>query len=900
MPKIDKILIFSHDTRVGGANINLLRLLNTLCGLYKIEITTLTLYQDNLYKDFLSYGPVHIIEVPLNDKNSATHTGKPLLRELAGRGYRHVIANTVISGILTEAFQRYGMTVVSLVHEMPTLITAMSLTENAKGLALYSDYVVFASQYVHKAFPFLSLIEEKNIKILEQGVYRYRYPGSREEARTALRVRLGLPSSAKIILGCGLGEARKGVDLLPQLMDKLVKRLPDAYFVWLGHIFNPEFRSWVEHDISIIDLTDRFIFLSEFERNPAIFFEGADVFLLSSREDPYPSVVLEAMKAGLPCVSFKGSGGAQQMLEGGRGVLVPYLDMTAMTDALERLLTACASDRAAMTNRAAHFVRPLTYERYASELLCLLHHPTENWPLPAKADISGLEIIPPVSLKKLHCVEFIDNSIVEQWDIVNNSSSSDIFFFTADIASGTVLPETLCLAELPLGTPFAVVLDRMQALAPHCVYIHHGTDDESTWLKDMRLAARILNIPLAEWKSGGSVTCPTVSTPSPDKSEPSPWPFSSLLIVIHSYELGGGEIVARRIANEMSKHCRVFMYNARPEMQDITFFENLSPNVIILPSMGDPTELRRYVEIIDPDIVNSHVWWAEIVTYQAIHDIPIPWILTTHGCHETLLAVPECDPRHAEYGVKVLSRADRVIYVAEKNRTILHTFPEIGAEKYVKMLNGCTVSPYTPRNREELDIAPEDVVFCLVSRAIPEKGWAEGIECVLNVLLSDGSKAHIILVGDGEMRAPLQEQYIDNSQVHFVGLSANPMEWLSIADVGILPSRYIVESQPLVIGEYITMGLPVIATNVGDIPELLMMDGFQTGLVCPLTEDNAIDRMAFTSAMQELATNSALYNTLKKNTQKVASKFSIEASCATVFGDLESLVTAYRKGFGRR
>ena len=51
-----------------------------------------------------------------------------------------------------------------------------------------------------------------------------------------------------------------------------------------------------------------------YEENPAEFYFGADAFFLSSREDPFPSVVLEAMSAGLPVVGLSGASGVEELV----------------------------------------------------------------------------------------------------------------------------------------------------------------------------------------------------------------------------------------------------------------------------------------------------------------------------------------------------------------------------------------------------------------------------------------------------------------------------------------------------------------------------------------------------------------------------------------------------------
>jgi len=59
-----------------------------------------------------------------------------------------------------------------------------------------------------------------------------------------------------------------------------------------------------------------------------------DVFALTSREDPFPLVMLEAGLHGVPTVCFAGSGGGPEFVAGGAGLAVPYLDLDAFAAAI--------------------------------------------------------------------------------------------------------------------------------------------------------------------------------------------------------------------------------------------------------------------------------------------------------------------------------------------------------------------------------------------------------------------------------------------------------------------------------------------------------------------------------------------------------------------------------------
>jgi glycosyltransferase involved in cell wall biosynthesis len=63
------------------------------------------------------------------------------------------------------------------------------------------------------------------------------------------------------------------------------------------------------------------------------YFAQFDAFLLTSREDPFPLVVLDAASLGKPVVCFAEAGGAPELVQEDAGLVVPYLDVEAMAAA---------------------------------------------------------------------------------------------------------------------------------------------------------------------------------------------------------------------------------------------------------------------------------------------------------------------------------------------------------------------------------------------------------------------------------------------------------------------------------------------------------------------------------------------------------------------------------------
>jgi glycosyltransferase involved in cell wall biosynthesis len=64
------------------------------------------------------------------------------------------------------------------------------------------------------------------------------------------------------------------------------------------------------------------------------FYQEIDVFLLVSREDPYPLVVLEAASYGKPIICFDNAGGAPEFVQDDAGTVVEYLDIIGLANAL--------------------------------------------------------------------------------------------------------------------------------------------------------------------------------------------------------------------------------------------------------------------------------------------------------------------------------------------------------------------------------------------------------------------------------------------------------------------------------------------------------------------------------------------------------------------------------------
>ena len=151
---------------------------------------------------------------------------------------------------------------------------------------------------------------------------------------------LGLPTDALIVGGCGNAEWRKGNDLFVTLARQVIGRKSDGtapvHFVWVG-VPPGSLRDDLLLDIRKAGLAGRVHLIPP---TPEVlrYMSRFDVFVLCSREDPYPLVVFEAGLCHVPVVCFDGAGGAPELVETDGGFVVPYLDLDAMSSQILELL----------------------------------------------------------------------------------------------------------------------------------------------------------------------------------------------------------------------------------------------------------------------------------------------------------------------------------------------------------------------------------------------------------------------------------------------------------------------------------------------------------------------------------------------------------------------------------
>lgn len=136
----------------------------------------------------------------------------------------------------------------------------------------------------------------------------------------------------KWFAACGDVYERKGPDLFIEIARRVCNVHPEARFFWLGS-FRPDgySRQTLDEKIQAANLAQNVFFLGNVS-NPAYLMSRIRCVLLTSRDDPMPKILMEALALGQEIVAFD-VGGVRELL-GGLGTLVPPGDEEAFAEAL--------------------------------------------------------------------------------------------------------------------------------------------------------------------------------------------------------------------------------------------------------------------------------------------------------------------------------------------------------------------------------------------------------------------------------------------------------------------------------------------------------------------------------------------------------------------------------------
>lgn len=202
------------------------------------------------------------------------------------------------------------------------------------------------------------------IQVIPNSVDISRFHPVDEQQKSALRAKLGLPHSGKIVIYTGRLVSYKGLPLLLRVWHAIQRKHPCSTLVLAGaggldiHNCEADLRAYVS-----ANNLENAVFLVGSVQNVQEYLQASDVFVLPTEEDAFPSSLIEAMACRLAVVTTPVGAIETIVADKQSGLMVRPGDFQQLYDALDTLLTD--------TKLIAHLGRAgwqAVQDRYSAEI----------------------------------------------------------------------------------------------------------------------------------------------------------------------------------------------------------------------------------------------------------------------------------------------------------------------------------------------------------------------------------------------------------------------------------------------------------------------------------------------------------------------------------------------------
>lgn len=333
-PDAPRILFVSHEATRTGAPKIILNIVKHFQEKTDLNLQSILHSGGFLAEDFGRYSEVDCLNLPRESTEDLSRLVRKICLRHKDNPPTLAICNSMESRFIAYELQKHGIPIIFLIHELPSSYE----TEDYQKVYDCAEKIIFPVDVVHDSTHQKLPLPEGKCMVMPQGLLNAEFGKhvDRDRARAQIRQELKLPQDAYIVLGCGTLDLRKGIDHYCGVARTLLrnhKPKSPMHFVWLG-----EGDRWAHtpYHYAMLDVEKSNIFhnvhfIGERE-DVQPWFIGSDVFTLTSRVDPFPCVLHEAMASRLPVITFDSSGGATECLSGGAGLSVPYANYEAMAD----------------------------------------------------------------------------------------------------------------------------------------------------------------------------------------------------------------------------------------------------------------------------------------------------------------------------------------------------------------------------------------------------------------------------------------------------------------------------------------------------------------------------------------------------------------------------------------
>lgn len=288
------------------------------------------------------------------------------------------------------------------------------------------------------------------------------------------------------------------------------------------------------------------------------------------------------------------------------------------------------------------------------------------------------------------------------------------------------------------------------------------------------------------------------------------------------------------------------------------------------------------------DLLHTHGYFADICALPIARLYRIPSISTCHG----FIDIDWNLQLYNRLDLWALKLCSRIITVSDDLRDGLKK-SGIDKENISVITNAVPLLPSGLKNdndsisfRQQHGVSTEEFVFAFVGRLSEEKGLRYLLEAFAG-LIQQADHAKLVLIGEGPQRQMLEHSVTElelEQRVLFTGFQKQISPWLEIANCFVLPS--LTEGTPMALLEAMAAGVPVVATSVGGVPDVITND--VNGLLVP-----SEDADAFRDGMARIILNPDLREKYSSEARKtIEIHYSVEPWCKKILSIYRDLCSA--------
>ena len=342
-----KILFISHDTSRTGAPMVLLYLMSWISKHTDYRCEIIALRGGDLEPEFKKIAKTFILES--SKKSGVFYFFKKFLVKVVKVDFEHILKKKLLKKIghvnpdLIYANTANTAKIIAGMGALKSIPVILHLHELKSSMERSGAkrYLPEADKFITKYIACSRIVKDNIVENIGvdasrvETIYEFVEPQSVKLSKEEVKKEMGLAPDTIIVAGVGSMHWRKGVDFFLFTARKVILQNPDKkiVFVWLGGDLTSREAMLYNFDIEAWGLTDKIRLLGS-KPNPWDYINAIDVLAMTSREDPFPLVCIEAAMLAKPIVCFNKNVGSAEFIDN----QVMFLDIDMMSAHLEELI----------------------------------------------------------------------------------------------------------------------------------------------------------------------------------------------------------------------------------------------------------------------------------------------------------------------------------------------------------------------------------------------------------------------------------------------------------------------------------------------------------------------------------------------------------------------------------